>query len=219
MGCKGSKPAEAPKSETASSTLLAKPEEPKGEVPATEASDPEIPPKEVAANAPVEKAEEQTTKEPAAQGSVLETTTKDRAASATVKKADESPKEAPADAVTAGVEESAAPQEAPKPIVDATVTKAEEAKSKEATTEEGSATGLPVQVRNDETATSPEEVPAATEKMVAGKVAEADAASKEEATESTVSVATVDVAVAGKQGGCFSYCTATEAQNEIVVQN
>lgn len=219
MGCKGSKPAEAPKSETASSTLLAKPEEPKGKVPATEASDPEIPPKEVAANAPVKKAEEQTKKEPAAQGSVLETTTKDSAASATVEKADGSPKEASADAVTSGADESAAPQEAPKPIVDTTVMKAEEVKSKEATTEKGSATGLPAQVHNDETTAAPEETRAGAEKAVAEKVAEAAASSKAEAPKSAVSVGAADAIVYGKPSGCFSYCTATEAHTEIVVQN
>jgi len=36
---------------------------------------------------------------------------------------------------------------------------------------------------------------------------------------SAMSVAAADAAVAGKQGGCFSYRTATESQSEIVVQN
>jgi len=67
--------------------------------------------------------------------------------------------------------------------------------------------------------TAPEEAPTAAEKVVAEKAVEADDASKAEITESAVSVAAADAAVSGKQGGCFSYCTATEAQTEIVVQN
>merc|ERR1712086_909651 len=82
-------------------------------------------------------------------------------------------------------------QGAPKSTLDATVTKAEEVKTEEAATEEASAAGLPTQASNDET-TTPDQVPIATAKMVA-VIAEADAAS---------------------EGGCFSYCTATEAQTE-----
>merc|ERR1712086_828880 len=109
-------------------------------------------------------------------------------------------------------------QGAPKSTLDATVTKAEEVKTEEAATEEASAAGLPTQASNDET-TTPDEVPIATEKMAAVKIAESHAASKAEVTEPAVSVAAADAPVAGKQGGCFSYCTATEAQTEIVVQN
>jgi len=218
MGCNGSKPAAVPKSDVASSTLLTNLEEPKGEAPATEASAPQTPSKEVAAKASAEEIRETTKEVPAAQGSVPGTTTKEVAANATAKKAGEHPKEVPADAIAAKVVQAAETQEAPKPTMDVTVTKAEREKSEEAATEEGSATGLPGQAHTDKTTTSPEEVLAA-EKMVAEKAAEADAASKEEVAESTVSVATVDSAVAGKQGVCFSYCTTTEAQNEIVVQN
>jgi len=73
MGCKRSKQAEAPKSETASSTLLTKPEEPKGKVPATQASVPETTPKELVANATAEKAQKTLNEASATQGSVPET--------------------------------------------------------------------------------------------------------------------------------------------------
>jgi len=196
MGCKGSKSAEAPKSERqrqvqqrqASTTLLTKSDEPKAEMPVTQAPAPE-------------------------------TTRKEGVEDATAKKTEESPKEAPADVITAKAEEAAETQGAPKSFPDATVTKAEEMKREEAATEDGSATGLPAPASNDETTTAPEEAPMVAEKMVAERAAEADDKSKAEVTESSVSVAAADAAVAGKQGGCFSYCTATEAQTEIVVQN
>merc|ERR1712204_50222 len=162
--------------------------------------------------------EETPNEAPATQGGAPETTTQEVVANATAKKAEESPKEARADAITAKAEEAVETEGAPKSTPDATVTQAGEVNTEEAATEEASATGLPTQASNDET-TSPDEVPIAAEKMVAEKIAEADTASKAEVTESAVSVAAADAAVADKQGGCFSYCTATEAQTEIVVQN
>jgi len=219
MGCKGSKQAEAPKSESASSTLLTEPEESKGEAPATQASALETTPKEVAANAPAEKIERSPNEAPATKGSDPETAAKEVAANATARNAEEPPKEAPSDAITAKAEEAMETQGALKSGPDATVTKIEEVKSKEAATEEASATGLPAQASNDEITTALEEAPIAADKMVSEKVAETDAASKAEVTESAVSVAAADAAVAGKQGGCFSYCTATEAETQLVVQN
>jgi len=213
MGCKGSIPAEEPKSEAANSTLSTIPKEPKGEAPATQASAPETTPKEVVANAPAEKVQREFTF-----GCAPSTTTQDVVGNAAAKKAEESSKEAPADAITAKAEEAVETQDAPKSALDATETKAEEVKTEEAATEEASATGLPTQASNDET-TSPDEVPIATEKMVAEKIAEADTASKADVPESSVSVAAADAPVASKHGGCLSYCTATEAQTEIVVQN
>merc|ERR1712106_1297104 len=173
---------------------------------------------EVVANAPAEKVEETPNEAPATQGGAPETTTQEVVANATAKKAEESPKEARADAITAKAEEAVETQGAPKSTPNATVIKAEEVKTEEASTEEASATGLPRQANNDETTTA-DELPIFAEKMVAEKIAEADAASKAEVIESAVSVAAADAAVAGKQGGCFSYCNATEAQTEIVVQN
>merc|ERR1712194_298778 len=98
-------------------------------------------------------------------------------------------------------------------------TKAEEVKAEESAAEEAPAKGQPTLASNEETTASPDEVPIAAESVVTEKIAECDAASIAEVTESAVSVAAADAAVAGKQGGCFSYCTATEAQTEIVVQN
>merc|ERR1712106_220008 len=121
--------------------------------------------------------------------------------------------------LAAKAEDAAKTQEAQKSTPDATVTKAEEVKTEESATEEAPATGQPTQASIEETTAAPDEVPIAAESMATKKIAESDAASKAEVTESVVSVAAPDAAVAGKQGGCFSYCTATEAQSEIVVQN
>merc|ERR1712194_951856 len=95
---------------------------------------------------------------------------------------------------------------------DAAVTMAKEVKTEEPATEEASATGQPTEASKGETTTAPDEVPIAAEKLVAEKTAGADAASKAKVTESAVSVAAADAAFAGKESGCFSYCTATEAQ-------
>merc|ERR1719491_635342 len=114
--------------------------------------------------------------------------------------------------------DSAETQEALKSTLDATAMKVKELKTEEPATAEASATGQPTEASNEETTAVPDEIPIAAEKVVAEKIAETAAASKAEVTESAVSVAVADAAVAGKQGGCFSYCTATEAQTEIVVQ-
>merc|ERR1712106_195160 len=133
------------------------------------------------------------------------------------KRLEETQNEMPADAITAKAEESAGTQEVPKSTLDAAGTMAKEVKTEEPATEVASATGQPTEVIKEETTTAPDEVPTAAEKVVAEKTAEADAASKAEVTESAVSVAAADAAFAGKKGGCFSYCTASEAQTEIVV--
>merc|ERR1712129_176098 len=156
---------------------------------------------------------------PATQGSAHKTTTKEVVTDVAAKKAEGTPNETPADAITAKAEEAAETQEVLKPTLDATATKAEEVKIEEPAIAEASATGQATEASNEETTAAPDEVPIAAEKVVAEKIAEADAASKAEVTESAVSVAVADAAVAGKQGGCLSYCTATEAQTEIVVQN
>merc|ERR1712204_69226 len=145
--------------------------------------------------------------------------TKEVIAYVTAKRPKETSNEALADPFTAQAEEAAETQDAQKSTPDATATKAEGVKTEESATEEAPATGQPTLASNEETTASPYEVPIAAESMMTEKIAESDAASKAEVTESAVSVAAADANVAGNQGGCFSYCTATEAQNEIVVQN
>lgn len=219
MGCKGSKAAEAPKSEVASSTLLTKPDEPKGKVPVTEAPVPETIPKEVGANATEGKAEEIWHEVPATQGSAPETTTSKVAATTTLTKTKETMKEDLTDAIAGKAQEAAETQGAPESSTDATLMKAEELKREEAAAGKGSATGLPVTAGNDEMRAAPEEALTANGGVLAEKAAVADDASKAEATGSAVLVAAADAAVAGKHGGCLSYCTATEAQTEIVVHH
>jgi len=124
MGCTGSKAAEAPKSEVASSTLLANPDEPKGEVPVATRKERVAARKERVANATAGKIEETANELPATQGSAPETTTKKVAANATTMEDEEPPKEVPGDAITAKVEEAAETQGAPKSSPDATVTEA-----------------------------------------------------------------------------------------------
>merc|ERR1712194_460762 len=152
------------------------------------------------------------------QDSAPETSTREVIADVTAKKPKETSNEALADPLTAKAEEAAETQEAQKSTPDGTVTQAEEVKTEESSAEEAPPTGQPTLASNEETIASPDEVPIAAESMVTEKIAESGAAGKVEVTESAVSAAAADAAVAGKQGGCFSYCTATEAQNEIVVQ-
>jgi len=214
MGCKGSKLAEAPKTEPAPSTLLTKPDEFKGGAPETQASARGTNPKELVANASSQKAEEKVNEAPVTQGTALPKWLLSMPSRKKPKKS----KGTPADAIIAKFQEVAEPQEAPKSTPDVTVTKAEDVKTGEPA-DEACATGQPMQVSNDEKMTTLDEVPIAAEGEVAGKIHEADAAGKAEVVESAASLAAADAVLAGKQVACFSYCTATEAQTEIVVQN
>jgi len=209
MGCKGSKPAEAPKSGAASPTLLTKPEEPKAEVRETQAAPPETTPTEVAGNANVETAKE-TPSEALAQDFAPEISKEEVGGDATAQRPEESLNKTSADATSAKAEEAAETQEPLKSTRDATLMKARNRPSDREQPRTGSI---------EKATAAPDGVPIAAEKVLAEKVAEAGAASKEEVTDAAVPGSAADAALAGKQGGCFSYCTAAEAQTEIVVQN
>lgn len=235
MGCKGSKAAETPKSEGA--TLLNKPDESmssslhfntllslgilcrsKVDAAKTQAPSSETTPTKVAGDASLEKAKESPCEAPATQGLNPESSTEVVVDRATAQKTGKLLNELPGDAILAKAEEAVETQEAPKFNLDATVMKAEDMKMEALACQETSATEQPREGSNEEPTETPDEVRIAAETVLAEKTAEADATSKEEVTEPAVSVASADAALAGKQGGCFGYCSSAEAQTEILVQ-
>jgi len=199
MGCNGSKPAEAPKSahKAAKAILLQEP----------------------GADSKAPQSEEPKEHATATQGPAIETGTKEVVATAAVEKAQETANAIPADANSAKAETPGQTQEAQNSTPDATRTNTEELKTEQAATEKASAKVQTRQEGKNQKSAALNEIPSAAAGVAVEKVAEAETTGKAEVAEVVVLAAEPDAAAADKKSGCFSYCTVTEAQTEIVVQD